>query len=73
MGETQITASRATSSCGDQLFLRGDQLFFSAESRAQNRGGQPVRTQGGDDVNLSGAQLPIYISQKSNYYFEMKS
>ena len=54
------------------MFLRGDQLFFSGE-QAQNRAGQPVRTQGGDDVNLSGAQLPIYISHKSNYYFEMKS
>ena len=57
------------------MFLR-DQLFFSGVGeQAQNRAGQPVRTQGGDDVNLSGAQLhvPIYISQKSNYYFEMKS
>ena len=39
----------APSSCGDQPFFSGEQAY--------NRGGQKVRTQRGDQLNLSGAQL----------------
>ena len=68
---TKVSGLMAPSSGEEQLFLR-DQLFQRrataepgrSESTYGTRNVRTRRTQRGDEVNLSGAQLQMYILQK---------